>query len=506
MPASHDMDLADGRALALSVAWNFLGFALPLGIALVSIPCLVAAMGTARFGLLTLLWAIAGYFSLFDFGLGRALTKMVSERLGTRRTEDIPALMWTAAGLSLLLGLAGGAALGGAASWLTRHVLAVPDALREEALAAFYLIAAVLPLVTSAAALRGVLESYQRFGTTSLVRVLMGFFTFAGPLLVLPFSHGLPLVVAVLALGRAVAWCCYLVACLRVIPRRGRRIFSLALVGQMAKLGGWMTVSNVVSPLLVYLDRFLIGGLVSLAVVAYYTTPFEMVSTLFVIPVALSGVLFPALAGVLAQDAGRATGLLERGTRFIFVAMFPLVLFLVTFAEEGLDLWLGADFAKQAGFVFQWLAAGVLANSLAHPAFAFIQGHGRADLTARLHVFELLLYLPVLWWGLEHHGIHGAAVVWFGRVLLDSLALFVLAGWLTPQSRYPMGRLALQAAAGLGVIAAGGLLEGRWLKTVFVMLAGVAFAVFAWCRLLNAAERGAVLRQGKILLPRMGSS
>jgi len=37
-------------------------------------------------------------------------------------------------------------------------------------------------------------------------------------------------------------------------------------------------VTNVVSPLLVTFDRFLIGALVSVTAVAYYATPFEVVT------------------------------------------------------------------------------------------------------------------------------------------------------------------------------------------------------------------------------------
>ena len=48
-------------------------------VALVAIPILVDGLGTARFGILTLAWMVVGYFSLFDLGLGRALTKLTAK-------------------------------------------------------------------------------------------------------------------------------------------------------------------------------------------------------------------------------------------------------------------------------------------------------------------------------------------------------------------------------------------------------------------------------------------
>ena len=51
-------------------------------VAIFSIPILIRDLGTDRFGVLALAWAIVGYASLFDLGLGRALTQLVAQKLG----------------------------------------------------------------------------------------------------------------------------------------------------------------------------------------------------------------------------------------------------------------------------------------------------------------------------------------------------------------------------------------------------------------------------------------
>ena len=63
----------DGRASATvrNVLWSLAGTGLPLIVAAASIPSLIAALGTTRFGVLSLAWIVVGYFSLFDLGLGR---------------------------------------------------------------------------------------------------------------------------------------------------------------------------------------------------------------------------------------------------------------------------------------------------------------------------------------------------------------------------------------------------------------------------------------------------
>jgi len=111
----------------------------------------------------------------------------------------------------------------------------------------------------------------------------------------------------------------------------------------------------------------------------------------------------------------------------IFLLLFPAVLIIVTFAQEGLTLWLGSDFAENSTLVLQILAVGVFLNAHANVPFGLVQSVGRPDLTAKLHVAEWPFYLLILWWLLNDYGIVGVAVAWLLRVAVDTVALFVMA-------------------------------------------------------------------------------
>src|SRR3954470_23444312 len=112
------MSAISSASLSRNVLWNFAGQVAPLFAAVFSIPLLIKGMGVDRFGLLTLAWMVLGYFSLFDFGLGRALTKLVSERLGEGRAAEIPELVWTAMVLMAFLGVAGAGGMFVLTGWL----------------------------------------------------------------------------------------------------------------------------------------------------------------------------------------------------------------------------------------------------------------------------------------------------------------------------------------------------------------------------------------------------
>lgn len=483
-----------GRGLLKNTGWNVLGLSAPLLAAAFVIPVLIGRLGPDRFGVLALAWAVIGYFGLFDLGLGRALTKLVAERLGIGRATEIAGLVWTAFVLIGVLGLAGGVVLAAMSRWLVVDVMRVPIDLRAETVSSFYWLALSVPLVVSTACLRGVLEAYERFDLVNAVRIPTGLFTFVAPLGVLAFSAELPLIVSVLVGGRAAAWAAHLWLCLRTVPALRPLTIDRAMISPLLTFGGWMTISNVVGPIMVYFDRFLIGAAVSVTAVAYYVAPYEVASKLLLIPAALLGVLFPSMAASLADDGARAVRLLDRGLAYTVLVMFPIVLGGVTFAREGLELWLGRDFAAVSAPVARWLLIGVLVNAWAHAPFALVQGAGRADLTAKLHVFELPVFLVALWWSLRQHGLAGAAAVWALRAAVDAGLLAVIASRLVPAAQRTLLRSAGHLLVALPVLVAGASITALPVRGGLFGAATALFAVAAWFCLLDSGERCAVRR------------
>ena len=486
----HNGRLTSGRLLARNTVWNLLGSGAPMIVAVFCIPILIRGLGKERFGILTLAWALIGYASLFDLGLGRALTQLVAKKLGAGEEKGIPSLAWTSLLLMLLLGLAGTACILLISPWLVHSGLNVTDELEPETLRAFRLLALSIPFVITTAGLRGLLEAHQRFGLINALRIPMGVFTFAGPLLVLPFSKSVVPVIATLVVGRVAAWGAHLLVCLRVLPELGRSIgWETSAAGPLLRFGGWMTVSNVVGPLMITLDRFLIGALVSLTAVAYYATPYEVVTKFLLLPVGLVGVLFPAFSTGFAHDRERTAVLFGRSVKALFLVLFPVMLCTVALAQDGLKLWLGADFAQHSFRVLQILAGGVFLNSLALVPFALLQGAGRPDLTATLHLVELPLYLGLLWWLVSARGIEGAAIAWTARVAVDALFLFGLAKRYLP-SRSPIRlRTVLLSATALLILTLAALLRGPIAKGIFLVGTILCFVLVAWFRILTPEDR-----------------
>jgi len=322
------------------------------------------------------------------------------------------------------------------------------------------------------------------------------------PLLILSFSQSLFLVTAVLVIGRLVGCGVHLAVCLRVMPAL-RSEFSpkYEAIKPLFHFGAWMTVTNVVGPLMVYLDRFIIGAVLSMAAVAYYATPYEMVTKLSIFPGAIVGVLFPAFAATYAGNHDRMVQVFTRGTKYIALMLFPVVLVITAFAHEGLQWWLGNEFARHSTLVLQWLAIGVFINSLALVFITLIQGIGRPDVSAKLHFLELLIYLPILWWAIHNYGILGAAIAWTGRVALDGILLF----WLS--SRFLSEKAGFKRMTVGILVALGGFIvplsvDASIYRVVIVFLEMVIFVLVVWITVFAPDERMYIDSRMKLLIGR----
>jgi len=493
-PAAPDAThLTSGRVLLRSLGWNALGAVFPVVLAVVSIPLLVRSLGVERFGVLGLAWTLVGYFSLFDLGLGRALTHVVADHIGQGRRDAVPALTWTAMAVLVPVGLLGVVLLWAVTPWLVERALRVPPALRAESIAAFRILALAIPFTVAAAGLRGVLEAVQAFGRVTALRMPLAFVTLAGPLLVVPFSATLPAAVGVLAAGRVLLLGLHVLAVRRAVPELGAAVRPRrAQLRALLAVSGWMTVSNVVSPLLTSLDRFVIGAVLSMGAVAHYTTAYESVTRLWLITAIVLPVLFPALATCIASDPRRAARLFDRGARASMALTVPAAFLVSLLAPEWLGAWMGRGFAVAAAPLAQVFAAAVLVNVCGQIAYTLVQSAGRADITGRLHLMELLPYAALLWLLLSAFGTLGAVFAWGTRVLVDSALLLVAARRTLPAGALAVRRLALVTGVSAPLVLVPLWIHGLAARLVFGAVCLAGFARWALPALVAADDRAAI--------------
>lgn len=264
---------------------------------------------------------------------------------------------------------------------------------------------------------------------------------------------------------------------------------NLSTAGTLFKFGAWMTTSNIISPLMVNMDRFIIGALISMSAVAYYVTPFDVVTKLLIIPAAIASVLFPAFSAGFSQDREYTVKLYMRGIKYVFILLVPMVFLFVSFSKQGLEIWLGQEFSKNSFRVMQILSIGVLLNAVAHLPFALIQAAGRPDITAKLHIVELPLYLLMLLILISAFDIRGAAIAWLVRVTVDCVVLLIVGNRLIRLEQYRAGSVFVGGLVSAGLIALG-MIEISVISKVCTAMCVIAIFVWVvWKCLLEEDER-----------------
>jgi O-antigen/teichoic acid export membrane protein len=422
-----------------SALWSLIGTVLPMFAALAAVPWLMHYMGQERLGVLSLVWVVVGYFSFLDMGLGRAVTVAVAAARsgGQHAVADELHVLGSASVLLMVVGVVMAVVLG-----ICVILWGIPFKLSSMALVAEVRWALLwtlpsLPLLLLSSAFRGHLEGVGAFRALNMLRIPTGILLVAGPCLTAYFSPSL-------------VWACLSIFLVRVLhlfvlwaltaneighgmtvmPAVLLRHGTLPWLRRLLSFGGWVTVSNVVGPVIVYVDRFVIGATLAASAVAVYAVPFDMVSRLPVLVAALCSVLLPELARLSslasASDPGalrQAHQLVWRSSIFSAVVVALLVAMGALVAPWALTMWLGADFAQQSTTVTQILLLAFGVNAIAQIPFTALQAVGKVRAVALLHSAELIPYAVLVFFAISWFGLVGAAWAWLFRSIVDYGAL-----------------------------------------------------------------------------------
>lgn len=425
--------------------YNLLGQITPLGVSLVTVPIYLHTIGEARYGVLAIIWLFTGYFGVFEMGLSRASAYHLA-----RQHDDTPAVrsttFWTALWINLSFGLLGGVVVYAVAQQVFTHLFHMPETMRHSILASLPWIAAALPLSTLGGVLAGALEARERFAYMNLIGVFNTAVTQIGPLLVAVFiSSELTWLIPAVVIARSSGLLLQFVGVWRFLPIVPSAWFNRARARALITYGGWISLTNIVGPVLVTFDRMLIGALLSVQAVAYYTVPYNLVNRVSMLPGALSTSLFPRFS---RAENGEGKQMAERGLHLLVAVMTPITVAGIALLPLFLTYWISLEFARHGAEVGMILLAGIWINGLAYIPYGLLQGQGRPDITAKLHLLELPFFLLLLWAGIHWFGLPGAALAWTLRVAADALLLFYFAR-LPLRLRYALPALAMMSGAAI---------------------------------------------------------
>lgn len=399
---------------------------------MLTVPQLIENLGQERFGLLALAWGLIGYAGSLDLGLGRALTQMVARLKGEGDLSSIPDVLATASRITLVTGLIGGALIGFASLTGAQAIIRTESVSQSEIQYAMLLLAIALPAQAMSATYRGLNEAFMNFRGISFLRAGLGIVNFGGPYAVSLLTTQLPYLVATLVLSRLGALFIFRYLAIRCLMNNkktsGPAVYSPRIARSLFAFGGWVTVSSIVSPIMLQADRFIIAATISAAAVSLYVLPYEVVGQSLILVGAVSSVMFPGLSALMQEKPDHWRPYfrmwLLRVTGLMAVVCIGLALLLPVI----LPLWIKNNLKPESILIGQVLCLGVFANTIGAMFYALLHAKGRSDVTAKLQLMEVPIYLVVLFSFIDYFGIAGVAWAWVGRMVFDALMLTWL-GW-----------------------------------------------------------------------------
>lgn len=413
-------------SLKRNTIYNLIGSIAPMFIGMLAVPLYLHKVGDARYGVLALVWLFLGYFGLFDPGVTRAAVFHIARLGGVGEEKERESVFWTALLINLSFGVVGGTILYFAARPVFMSTFKMPQEMRLEVMSSLPWLAASVPLSVIVGVLGGAMQAREKFGFINIISIFNSIVSSLVPLAV-AYWHGpdlrwlIPAVLITRAVG-AVPTCIVLI---RAMPLGVGGGFDPSRVKALFAYGGWITITNLLNPVLGTIDRMLIGSLLSAQAVAYYTVPYNLVTRASVIPGALADSLFPRLSRGKEEESSQ---LASNAVTALAAVLTPIIIGGIAVVPIFMRYWVGYSFAQHAASVGVVLLIGVWINGLAYIPYGHLQATDRPDVVAKFHAIELLPFLGVLWVGLHYFGLIGAAWAWTLRVAVDGGLLFIYAG------------------------------------------------------------------------------
>jgi O-antigen/teichoic acid export membrane protein len=445
---------AERSRISVNAGYQLIAQAAVLGLNLFTSPIIVHGLGLEAYGLLVLIGVTTNYFGIVELGLGRATVQILARHRARGEHEDFSRVLWTATGAYFVVSLIGAGALVAVSPLLVRRVLAVSEPLVPQALHAFVIGAVGLVIAMQRNVASAAATALERFDVVSRVTVVLGALqALLNVALVLLGASLTGVMLGGLAV-QTMGFFVYFATSWHLVPNLFPPRWGRDDLRTIVRTTGFISVSQVISPILEQVEKVLIGAFAAVSQVPFYSVSYSVAWALTVVPTSLVLVIYPALARLLSQhDHAGVRETANRAARYTFVFLVGPVVMLLVHSPSFLAAWMGPEFAVGATPCLRILSLAVLVNVLGWPSLQLLQAAGRANVSARYHLIELAIHIPVSVVLISRGGVVGAAVAWLLRVTLDTTLMLRAAARITET---PMR--AVLGSLGRGTLAALALL------------------------------------------------
>jgi O-antigen/teichoic acid export membrane protein len=503
-PETTAEDLADPVNQAPSTAgmttrvlkgsiWTLAGQALPLFASLATTPLIIRILGSEGYGVLILITLIPTYFSFSELGMGTASTRFASAAYAKGDLKNEGRAIRTAAMIALICSLVVAVPIIVFAQPIIGF-FNVPESLHADAITGLRLCSVTFVI----AILCGVINTAQltrlRMDMNATINGASKVTASVGTVIVLYFGWG----IVGAAWWFVVIGLVTLAAHTLVSGRLLKQFFDLSidrdLIKPLIRFGGALALSAVAAVLLVNIEKLLVGRMISVRSLAFYSVAFIVASMAATFSMTLSQSLVPAFSQLLSPEKRRSfDDLFARSLKLCVIWLLPVLMLLFVAARPFFTLWAGPDFGRESTVPFYILLVGLLFSVSAIVPWSSIVAVGRTDLIAKIYWAELVPYAAVAAVLINYYGIIGAAAAWSLRAAADAV-VFVWFSSRVTGAHLGLSRTIPAAIFGFAVLAPPGLIAAFYDNMSPILLVAVPvcaglYVLVVWKVFITPGER-----------------
>lgn len=399
-------------AIVRNVTAGWASIVVGVAFAFVLAPLTVRTLGDVHYGIWTLLMQITGYLWLFDFGVRESVVKFVAQYHAADDRDQIVSVVRSAVSIYLMVTLATLACAVLVAAGLP-YLFNIPPEEVTTARVTALLVGGTVAQSFVFNVFVGVVMGLQKFFLISRLGI---FFTVGrGVVMYLLLKAGFGLITLAL-----VQFLTTLTSNLIVyrLARRELPYVSIRLVrptrAEAMKLfnyGKYVLVSNIGDKLVFATDSIVIGVFQPIAALTYFAIGATLIEQLRTFVATMGAILNPLSSGLEARRENHALGLVvTTGAKAAVILGLPFCVGFIVLGRLFISLWMGPEYAGEAGMVLAVLAAGHLIGLPYYMISGVLFGLGRHRVVAWSRVFEGIVNLALSVMLVRRYGVVGVAI------------------------------------------------------------------------------------------------
>ena len=200
----------------------------------------------------------------------------------------------------------------------------------------------------------------------------------------------------------------------RLLPDAGKVSFSASTIRRTWRFSVGVTGVSVLGVLLTQLDKILLSALVPLSVLGYYTLASTVAASLGVLVAPVTNAAFPRFTELMSGKQLESLGTAYRElTQLLAVVVIPAGCVISVFASHLLLLWTRDPLITQnTSPILSILILGSMLNGVIHVPYILQLASGWTRLMFMTNLVAILVYIPLVYFGIQYAGAIAPAIFW----------------------------------------------------------------------------------------------